>query len=101
MVLGAGAGARAVAPSRPLGAKGPVTGREFDPTQAGGPVRQLSTGRLKVTDRGIDAVERHIARFGKDQANQGMLSRLRDIARGELEPTEEDLTYFSLELWES
>jgi hypothetical protein len=77
-----------------------VTGREFDPTQAGGPVRQLSTGRLKVTDRGIDAVERHIGRFGKDEANQVMVDRLRRIARGEIEPTQYDLNYYSHELRE-
>ncbi len=53
-----------------------MTGREFDPTQAGGPIRQLSTGRIRVTDRGIDAVGRHIVRYGNDEANQVMVNRL-------------------------
>jgi len=53
-----------------------VTGREFDPKQADGPIRQLSTRRIKVTHRGIDAVERHISRFGYDVANQVMVNRL-------------------------
>ncbi|MGC8640172.1 MAG: colicin [Isosphaeraceae bacterium] len=90
----------AVAPNRPLGARGPMTGREFDSTQAGGPVRQLSTGRIKVTDRGIDALERHIGRFGNDDANQVMVDRLRRIARGEIEPTQYDLNHYSHELRE-
>ncbi len=78
-----------------------MTDREFDPTQAGGPIRQLSTGRIRVTDRGIDAVGRHIVRFGNDEANQAMVNRLRDIARGEIEPTQYDLNYYSHELRES
>jgi hypothetical protein len=77
-----------------------VTEREFDPTQAGGPVRQLSTGRIRVTDRGINALERHIDRFGNDQANHVMVDRLRGIARGEIEPTQYDLNYYSHELRE-
>jgi hypothetical protein len=77
-----------------------VTAREFDATRAGGPIRRLSTRRLKVTDRGIDAVERHIGRFGKDDANQVMVDRLRGIASGEMEPTHYDLNYYSHELRE-
>jgi hypothetical protein len=77
-----------------------VKGREFDPTRAGRPVRELSTARLKVTDRGIDAVERHIGRFGNDEANQFMVNRLRRIARGEIEPAQYDLNYYSHELRE-
>ena len=48
-----------------------------------------------MTDRGIDAVGRHIVRFGSDEANQVMVNRLRDIARGEIEPTQYDLNYYS------
>ena len=77
-----------------------MIGREFDPTQAGSPIRQLSTGRTRVTDRGIDAVGRHIVRFGSDEANRVMVNRLCDIARGEIEPTQYDLNYYSHELRE-
>ena len=77
-----------------------MTGREFDPTQAGGPIRQLSTARIRVTDRGMDALERHIGRFGQDEANQVMVHRLRRIARGEIEATPYDLNYYSHELRE-
>jgi hypothetical protein len=55
---------------------------------------------LKVTDRGIDAVERHIDLFGEDEANQVMVDRLRRIARGEIEPTRYDLNYYAHELRE-
>jgi len=77
-----------------------VTGREFDPTQAGGPIRQLSTGRIRVTDRGINAVERHLGRFGNDEANLVMVDRLRRIASGESEPTQPDLNFYAHELRE-
>ncbi len=89
-----------VAPSRPLGGRGPISGRQFDPAAAGGPIRQLTTGRIKITNQGIDVVEQHVGRFGPDAANQGMIQRLRDIAAGKLQPTQADLNYYSHELRE-
>ncbi len=91
----------AVAPGagRPHGARGPA-GREFDPNLAGGPVRQLTTDNIKVTSRGIDVVEQHVARFGPDVANQGMIQRLKDIAAKRLQPTPADLDFYSHELRE-
>jgi hypothetical protein len=86
--------------NRPLGAMGSVTGREFDPTQAGGTIRRLSTRRIRVTEGGIDAVQRHIGRFGHDEGNRVMVDRLRGIATGEIEPTQYDLNYYSHELRE-
>lgn len=88
-------------PRSPRGATGPHSGREFDPAAAGGPVRQLTTDRIKITNRGIDAVERHIARFGPDEANQTMIQRLRDIAGGRLQVTQADRNFYSHELRES
>ena len=89
------------APNRPLGGRGPNSGREFDPSKAGGPIRQLSTDKIKITDRGIDFVERHLERFGPDPANQAMVQRLRDIASGKIKPTQTDLNFYSHELRES
>jgi len=86
--------------SPPLGARGPTSGREFDPLSAGGPVRNLSTGGMKITSRGIDVVEQHLSRFGPDAPNQGMVQRLRDIASGKLPPTEADLNFYAHELRE-
>jgi hypothetical protein len=77
-----------------------VTGRDFDPTQAGGSIRQLSTKRIRLTERGIDSVERHIGRFGSDDANQVMVDRLRRITRGEIEPTQYDMNFYAHELRE-
>ena len=77
-----------------------MKGREFDPKHAGGPIRRLSTTKIRVTARGVDAVERHIDRFGDDDANRVMLFRLSRIARGEIEPTRYDINYYSHELRE-
>ena len=79
---------------------GVASGREFDPTQAGGPVRNLSTEGVRITNRGIDVVERHVSRFQPDEANNFMIERLRRIAQGSLEPTEWDLNYYTHELRE-
>ncbi len=92
---------KAVAAGTPLGGRGPISGREFDLSNAGGPIRQLTTDRLKITNRGIDYAEQHLARFGPDPANQGMVQRLRDIASGKLKPTQTDLNFYSHELRES
>jgi hypothetical protein len=77
-----------------------VTRRQYDPARAGGPVRELSTRLIKVTDRGIDAVEHHVGRFGHDEANQVMVDRLRRIAGGEIQPSRYDLNFYSHELRE-
>ncbi len=90
-----------IAPNRPLGERGPISGRPFDASNAGGPVRNLTTNRIKVTDHGIDYLEQHIARFGDDAANSGMVDRLRRISRDELQPTQRDLNFYSHELRES
>jgi len=90
-----------IAPDRPLGGRGPNSGREFDPSKAGGPIRHLSTDRIKITSRGIDFVERHLERFGADPANQAMVQRLRDIASRKIKPTQTDLNFYSHELRES
>jgi hypothetical protein len=77
-----------------------VTGRYFDRDLAGGPVRSLTTERIKITKRGINVVEQHVARFGPDSPNQRMVQRLRDIASGKLESTQTDLNFYSHELRE-
>ena len=96
-----GAGCGVPKAATPKGARGPASGREFDPAVAGGPIRQLSTDRIKVTNRGIDAVERHVSRFGPDEANQTMIQRLRDIAGGRIQATQADKNFYAHELRES
>lgn len=84
----------------PRRVKGPISGRAFDPAAAGGPVRQLSSDRISITDRGVDVVGQHVARFGPDSANQTMIERLRDIAAGRLRATKADLNFYTHELRE-
>jgi hypothetical protein len=84
----------------PPRAKGPISGREFDPGAAGGPIRQLSSVRIRITNRGVDVVEQHVARFGPDPANRAMIERLRAIAAGQLPATGADRNFYSHELRE-
>ena len=76
---------------------GAVSGRPFDPDLAGGPIRVLNTSRIKVTPRGIDVVEGHLARFGPDATNQASVARLREVAAGRLQATQHDLNFYSHE----
>ena len=85
----------------PKGARGPMSGRPFDVSHAGGPVQNLTTDRIRITDRGIDYLERHIARFGDDAANSAMVARLRRISNGDMKPSAQDLNFYSHELRES
>jgi hypothetical protein len=97
-----GAQARAAidAEEIPRGARGPASGRPFNPDAAGGPIRNLYTASIRITQRGVDAVVKHLARFGPDEANTYMINRLRAIASGEIEPTASDLNFYSHELRE-
>ncbi len=85
----------------PRGARGPATAWDgFYEALAGGPVRDLTTGRVKIQGNGIDVVERHLARFGPDKANSVMVQRLRDIADGKITATAQDLNFYTHELRE-
>ena len=87
------------------GARGPASGREFDPEGAGGPIRQLDAGKEPITDEGVQEVMAHLQRFtggGSLQApEQGMLDRLKSIAAGDMEPTSYDLNFYTHELDEA
>jgi hypothetical protein len=86
----------------PLGGRSSefYAGRTFDPDAAGGAIRTLNTSRIKITPRGIDVVEGHLARFEPDAMNRLAVQRLRDIAAGRLESTPFDLNFYSHELRE-
>lgn len=45
------------------GARGPASGREFDPEAAGGPIRQLDAGKERITNEGVAEVAAHLRRF--------------------------------------
>jgi len=87
------------------GARGPASGREFDPEAAGGPIQQLDAGKASITSEGVQEVAAHLQRFtggGPLQApEQGMLGRLASIAADDMEPTPYDLNFFTHELDEA
>ena len=84
----------------PSGAKGPVSGRDFDPDSSGGPVKKLSMSNVKITRTGIEKVKEHVSRFDYDPSNDYMIKRLEAIAAGSMNPTQVDLNYYTHELRE-
>jgi hypothetical protein len=101
-----GSWARETAPAdAPTGARGPASGREFDPEAAGGPIRPLDAGNARITDEGVQEVAAHLRRFtggsSLDAPEQGMLDRLMSIASGAMKPTSYDLNFFTHELDEA
>jgi hypothetical protein len=89
----------------PSGARGPSSGRDFDPEAAGGPIRQLDAGKAEITKEGVQEVAAHLRRFtgggSLEAPEQGMLDRLTSIASGAMEPTSYDLNFFTHELDEA
>jgi hypothetical protein len=89
----------------PTGARGPASGREFDPEAAGGPVRQLDAGTAAIASEGVAAVAAHLRRFTGGGALEGperaMLGRLASIAAGDMKPTWHDLNFYTHELDEA
>lgn len=89
----------------PTGARGPASGRDFDPEAAGGPIRQLDAGKAEITEGGVQEVAAHLRRFtgggSLEAPERGMLDRLTSIASGAMEPTSYDLNFFTHELDEA
>jgi hypothetical protein len=82
----------------PKGARGPASGRDFDPDKAGGPIQPKSLDDVKITHEGVDKVESHVSRFGSDPNNDAMMARQRAIAAGNLEASIEDKAFHAHEL---
>jgi hypothetical protein len=80
--------------------KGQYSGRPFDPSNAGGPIRNLSYENVRVTHTGIDIVIKHTERFGPNVRNDFMIQRLRQIADGKIIPEPVDLRYYTHEIRE-
>lgn len=80
-----------------FGARGASSSRNFDPNMAGGPIESLTTDGVSIDHEGIAIVEKHIARFDHDPANDVMIGRLRNIANGKLSPERVDLNYYTHE----
>ena len=87
------------------GARGPASGREFDPEAAGGPIQQLEAGKARITSEGVQEVAAHLERFTGGGALEGpeqaMLDRLTSIAADDTKPTSYDLNFYTHELDEA
>jgi hypothetical protein len=87
------------------GARGPASGREFDPEAAGGPIQQLEAGKARITSEGVQEATAHLQRFTGGGALEGpeqaMLDRLTSIAAGDTKPTSYDLNFYTHELDEA
>lgn len=87
------------------GARGPASGREFDPEAAGGPIRQLDAGEARITSEGVQRTAAHLQRFAGEgpleAPEKAMLDRLTSIADGNMEPTFYDLNFYTHELDEA
>jgi hypothetical protein len=87
------------------GARGPASGREFDPETAGGPIQRLDAGAERITNEGVQEATAHLRRFtGSDPLEapeQAVLDRLTSIAADEMEPTSYDLNFYTHELDEA
>jgi hypothetical protein len=92
--------------SAPTGARGPSSGRGYDPAKAGGPIEDLDASSATITHDGVDAVAAHLQRFVPEGSElngpeQGMLDRLTSITSGETEPTIYDQNFYTHELQEA
>jgi hypothetical protein len=87
------------------GARGPASGRDFDPEAAGGPIQRLDAREARITDGGIQEAVAHLRRFAGDDPleapEQAMVDRLTSIAAGDMEPTFYDLNFYTHELNEA
>jgi hypothetical protein len=87
------------------GARGPASGREFDPEAAGGPIQQLDAGKARITNEGVHEAAAHLQRFAGGgplgAPEQAMLDRLTSIAAGDMHPTSYDLNFYAHELDEA
>ncbi len=74
--------------------------RPFDAENAGGPIQNLDWRDTQITEESIEEVRTHLSRFEQTPENAIMLERLEAILRGDIEPTDYDLRFYSHELRE-
>ena len=91
---------------RITGATGPISGRTYNETQIGIPIKSSSLEKVRINHRGIDKVQNHTNKFNDsaspyNPSNDYMIRRLRIIADGEINATKTDLAYYTHELKES
>lgn len=79
--------------------RGEFSGRWYDPERIGIPVqRRVLPTKIELTE--VEQIELHIERFGPDKANDLMVRRLSEIARGQIVATRFDLQFYAHELRE-
>jgi len=76
------------------------SGRKYNPTKAGGPVRELDWKSASVTQAGLAQVKLHTGRFAPSDANNVMIDRLEKILRGEIPVTDTDKRFYTHEVRE-
>ena len=96
---------RAAAADVQTGARGPASGRGFDPESAGGPIQHLDARKAIITNEGVEEVAAHLRRFTGggplESPEQGMLDRLTSIVAADMEPTSYDRNFYTHELDEA
>lgn len=84
--------------------KGEVSGRHFDPDDAGGSIVKKSWSNPNINNSGVDDISTHLSRFdpGPEMTanNNFMLDRLNQIKNGQLQPTDFDKRFYTHELEE-
>lgn len=79
---------------------GRVSGRPFNLEELALPIEKLSLKGTKFSEEGLQEVKQHLLRFGPDEGNEKMLSRLEAIVSGERLPEDVDVRFYSHELRE-
>ena len=80
--------------------KGKYSGRDFDPSKAGGEILNLDWKSAKIQSSGIDVVKKHLSRFDHDDANVKMVDRLKKISEGKMKATDYDKRFYTHEIRE-
>ncbi|MEO2051691.1 MAG: fibronectin type III domain-containing protein [Allomuricauda sp.] len=80
--------------------KGKYSGRLFDPSKAGGPIRKSNWQDAVFDQKNIDDVKHHLGRLESDPWNDAMIKRLEDIEAGKIVPTDYDKKFITHEMGE-
>ncbi|WP_397364148.1 hypothetical protein [Olleya sp. R77988] len=91
---------------KPLGGRGPkrigtiigkFSKRSFNPEKAGGPILDLDWKDIRINSEGLEVVKKHLSRFGYDEWNERMITRLQKIIKGEINVTDFDKRFYTHE----
>ena len=77
--------------------KGEYSGRTFNPSKAGGPIKKSNWQDAVFDQKNIDDVKQHLGRLDQSPWNEAMIKRLEDIKAGKIQPTEYDKRFITHE----